>query len=171
MYSQIQINKKVYERVRKKTAETVRAQFAELEAKNGMKKSRSIGNLQTAGDEQDGDGTAAPSSRLSRLHIGTSLKKAIRATRDNIIGTSRTVTAGDNDDGMRETGQSSLTRGAAGTSGSDTSAVMSSNTTVQSHSNNSIDTPVHSTPTGNSNGSSTSSNVPARKSGMECIPS
>ena len=71
------MNKKTYDRVRKKMADQARANSLEAERQNGMRKSRSSGNLQ---DQEDEAGHG------KRMLLGQSLKKAIRATRDNILG-------------------------------------------------------------------------------------
>lgn len=179
--------------MRKKTAETVRAQFAEMEAARGLKKSRSAGNLQAAAeDDESGSAAAPPSSRLSRLALGSSLKKAIRATRDNIIGTSRASTS---DEQQQPTGRETVSGGsplrsprnanhstassgtaANGNNGS-SDASSASVSAGQSHTNSSFSSSSgHTTNTGGSSSSSasgggSSAGTGNKKSGMECIPS
>lgn len=67
--AQIQVSKKVYDRVRKKTTEQARANAAELEHLNGVRRDRSAGHLAAAEEP-------APDSIL---------KKALKVTRDTFF--------------------------------------------------------------------------------------
>lgn len=88
---QIQISQKSYDRVRKKTAETARANALRLEhakmvaagAGGTMRRNRSGGNLPQWGGGTEADG-GLEGTRTS--HLGSTIKRALLDARDNLIG-------------------------------------------------------------------------------------